>query len=574
MTDLEMTYGEEKKLPTNTYQKTGYTFVGWNENKESTTAQYTEGANVNNLTTENGKTIILYAIWKENEVEKSYIVTYNYSDNGGFEADKEQEEKKPGDNIDLNVEAKKEGYEFVGWSTDKNSKTGLDTLIMEDKDITLYAIFKKDLKLTFIDYKGTEEKQTEKDITIYNNDKGQITAPVINQYSDWMIRYWTIGNLPNSEKSIKTGGLITNIEDSQTYYARYTKEIAITFDLNEGEGIVPNTIKGNIEVNSNNINKIQEMTIMIPNAEISREGFSLVGWMTKKDESGVYYEIGKEASFNENTILYARWMKNSEPSIDDVLPNLDIEYSPINEWTNKNIELNISATDKDSGIKRVTLNNEIILESDGSVSYIIKQNGTYNIEATDIAGNSIRKTITISNIDKTLPKIYDIEKANNSNTGIIEIKVIAIDNESGTNRIEYSFDNKTWNDCLDENIQKDFNVVNYVYKVGESTITINWKEKNNETIYFRAVDEAGNIGEENSIVIDVEEDNSDKLPSEDENTVINNNTDDANNQDDDKADKVFPYLGTKNSIFIIPIVIFVIITVVLLKKYIDLKDVK
>ena len=575
MEDLEMTYEEEKSLPINTYQKTGYTFIGWNEDKEATTAQYTEETNVKNLTTENGETITLYAIWKENEIEKSYIVTYNYSDNGGFEADKEQEEKKSGDNIDLNVEAKKEGYEFVGWSTDKDSKTGLDTLIMEDEDITLYAIFKKDLKLTFIDYRGIEENQTEKDITIYNNDKGQITAPDINEYADWTIRYWTTGNLPNSEESIETGGLITNIEDSQTYYARYTKEITVNFDLNEGEGNVPDTIKGNIEVNSNNINKIQEMTIMIPDAEISREGFSFVGWMTKKDESGVDYEIGKEASFNENTTLYARWMKNSEPSIDEILPKLDIEYLPSNEWTNKNIELNISATDEDSGIERVTVNDEVILENDGSITYIIKQNGMYNIEAIDMAGNIIRKTITISNIDKNLPEIYDIEKVDNSNTGIIEIKVTSIDNESGTNRIEYSYDNETWNDCLDENIQKDFNIVNYVYKVGKSTITINWNGKNSETIYFRAVDEAGNISEQDSIEIDVQDDNNnDEQPPRDENTLINNNTDNINNQNDGRSDKGLPYVGIEGSIFIIPIVILVIVTVVLIKKYKDLKDVK
>ncbi len=574
MSDLEMTYGQEKSLPTNEYQKTGYTFKGWNEDKEATEAQYAEGENVNNLTTENGEFITLYAVWEKNEIDSSHMVTYNYWENGGFDTDKEQEEKKSGENIDLSVEAKKEGYEFVGWSTDKDSKVGLNTLIMEDEDITLYAIFKKDLKLTFIDYKDTEQNKTEKDITIYNNEKGQTTAPFINEYSDWIIRYWTTGNLPNSEEAIGTGELITNIEDSQTYYARYTKEIAINFDLNEGEGIAPETIKGNIEVNSNNISKVEEMTIIIPNAEISREGFSFVGWMTKKDESGVDYEIEKEASFDESITLYARWMKNSEPSIDNVLPILEIEYSPSNEWTNQDIKLNISTKDEDSGIEKVTLNNEVIFDEDGSVEYIIKQNGMYNIEATDMAGNTIRKTITISNIDKNSPEISNIEQVENSNTGAIEINVISTDNESGINRIEYSYDNETWNDCLDETIQKDFSVVNYVYKVGESTITINWRGKEDKTIYFRAVDEAGNIGEEDSIVIDTEENKNDNEPPIGENTVINNNTDDTNNQDDGRSNKILPYVGIKSSIFIVPILILVISAVVFIKKYKDLKDVK
>lgn len=50
----------------------------------------------------------------------------------------------------FNQTALKEGWEFVGWNTDKDAHEGLTTLTM-DSDKTLYAIFKKDLTITFKD---------------------------------------------------------------------------------------------------------------------------------------------------------------------------------------------------------------------------------------------------------------------------------------------------------------------------------------------------------------------------------------------------------------------------------------
>lgn len=58
-------YGSKKKLPGNKYTKKGYKFLGWNTNKKAKTAKYKNKAEIKNLTTTNGKTITLYAIWKK-----------------------------------------------------------------------------------------------------------------------------------------------------------------------------------------------------------------------------------------------------------------------------------------------------------------------------------------------------------------------------------------------------------------------------------------------------------------------------------------------------------------------------
>ena len=550
--------------------KNGFVLRGWTDVRDVAQVKYRAGETYifNNDCT-------LYAVWgQEGEEEEAYLVRYDYSYNGGESSDKIQEEKLPGEKIDLDVEARKTGYEFVGWSTDPDAKEGLEFLVMENKNITLYAIFKKDISLNFIDYKGTEENQTEEKITIYNNDKGEITAPEINQYSDWTSKYWTSDKQPDAEQTVESGGVITNITENQTYFARYTKEISISFDLNEGEGTLPETINGNIEVNSNDINNIKGFEATIPDAEISRDGFTFDGWMTNKDETGTDYEIGEKVVFGSDTVLYAKWTKEGDSTVDGDLPVLILKYNK-DKWTNQDIELLITAEDKESGIDRVTVNGEIVLETDGSTSYTIKENGTYDIEVIDKDGNSLKRSITISNIDKELPEIEKIEKDGE------EIKITSIDNDSGTNRIEYSYDGETWYDLLDESIDKEFIVRNYVYKSGESYAILEVANRN-DIIYFRAIDEAGNIGEIKSIKLNYENDD----PFDNENTTSNNNSGNnningnTNSQNTQKgesknaglANKWLPYAG-KNTIIILIIIIF-IAAIIFRKKYNDLKDVK
>ena len=72
MSNLSMTYGTAKTLTANTFSRTGHTFLGWSTSSTATTATYTNGQSVNNLTTINGATINLYAVWKVN----SYTIDY------------------------------------------------------------------------------------------------------------------------------------------------------------------------------------------------------------------------------------------------------------------------------------------------------------------------------------------------------------------------------------------------------------------------------------------------------------------------------------------------------------------
>ena len=59
-----MTFDTAVNLTANTFVRTDYNFAGWSTTQNGT-SEYPDGASVKNLTTENGKTITLYAVWTE-----------------------------------------------------------------------------------------------------------------------------------------------------------------------------------------------------------------------------------------------------------------------------------------------------------------------------------------------------------------------------------------------------------------------------------------------------------------------------------------------------------------------------
>ena len=65
MQSMTISQGETKTLTANTFEKSGYAFIGWNTDSSATTAQYMDEENVSSLIPNNNTTIDLYAVWKE-----------------------------------------------------------------------------------------------------------------------------------------------------------------------------------------------------------------------------------------------------------------------------------------------------------------------------------------------------------------------------------------------------------------------------------------------------------------------------------------------------------------------------
>ena len=75
MANKSMTYGTASNLTANSFTKSGYTFKNWNTAADGTGTTYTNSQSVNNLSTENGATVTLYAQWKK-EVTKYAVQIY------------------------------------------------------------------------------------------------------------------------------------------------------------------------------------------------------------------------------------------------------------------------------------------------------------------------------------------------------------------------------------------------------------------------------------------------------------------------------------------------------------------
>ena len=92
-------------------------------------------------------------------------VTYDYRTNGGTSADKETVKTYYGADADISVAAYKNGWEHAGWNTKSDSETGL-TRYTVTGNVTLYAVYRKDITVTFVDFAQTYKREG----SMYNND--------------------------------------------------------------------------------------------------------------------------------------------------------------------------------------------------------------------------------------------------------------------------------------------------------------------------------------------------------------------------------------------------------------------
>ena len=145
-----------------------------------------------------------------------HLVTYDYLTNGGTSSNSENEYLPEGSNIKLDYTAEKEGYEFVGWNTNASAREGLKD-IQINEDTTLYAIFKKDLNVTYEMGEGVTSTEKEAEVcSLYNNDKTcEITLPeiTVNTAKGYEIDGWYNGEtnvgMPNSKYNVNNDTTLT-----------------------------------------------------------------------------------------------------------------------------------------------------------------------------------------------------------------------------------------------------------------------------------------------------------------------------------------------------------------------------
>jgi len=327
--------GENTTISKNTFEKVGYTFIGWTTKEDGSD----DGYNWTNWSGvwkyDNGEygikeeTLTLYARWRIN----TYTVSYDYRTNGGSSSSKTSDEVDYNQAVDLSPIAVKEGWTFLGWNTDQNAKSGLSSLTMKTSNITLYAIYKKEARTVTITFnKNGAQSQTDasgnastattvtRSCTIkevYNNETQattcNVTSPTIvaTSITPTVIGYSTAATTHSSSWNHNTSKAVGS---NTTYYAQ-TSKAAITRSITytkQGNGVTSigkTSDSCTIAATYNGTTQATSCTVTAPSITVA-SGYTAVGWNTSSSAtSGT--AVNAKITLSGNATYYSISYKNA-----------------------------------------------------------------------------------------------------------------------------------------------------------------------------------------------------------------------------------------------------------------------
>ena len=254
-------------------------------------------------------------------------VTYDYRTNGGTSADKETVKTYYGADADLSVAAYKNGWEHAGWNTKSDSGTGL-TRYTVTGNVTLYAVYRKDITVTFVDFAQTYKREG----SMYNNDTyALIDAPQCSTYGGWenVSDVTAVGfnsradiTAVGAEKmEVKSGEEHLKIPDSITYYTVCRADVTLTYELNGGtENDTTKPVTKTVYCNAAAPQEVKGFKLQL--GESIKEAFDLDGythsyafatWAENSPESETRFPCNADYVLKENTTMYALWDETVTP---------------------------------------------------------------------------------------------------------------------------------------------------------------------------------------------------------------------------------------------------------------------
>ncbi|MCB6141676.1 InlB B-repeat-containing protein [Lachnospira pectinoschiza] len=254
-------------------------------------------------------------------------VTYDYRTNGGTSADKETVKTYYGADADLSVAAYKNGWEHAGWNTKSDSETGL-TRYTVTGNVTLYAVYRKDITVTFVDFAQTYKREG----SMYNNDTyALIDAPQCSTYGGWenVSDVTAVGfnsradiTAEGAEKmEVKSGEEHLKIPDSITYYTVCRADVTLTYELNGGtENDTTKPVTKTVYCNAAAPQEVRGFKLQL--GESVKESVDLDGythsyafatWAENSPESETRFPCNADYVLKENTTMYALWDETVTP---------------------------------------------------------------------------------------------------------------------------------------------------------------------------------------------------------------------------------------------------------------------
>ena len=226
MTNQEFTYDDAQSLTANTFEKTGYHFIGWSTTDIGTIA-YTNEQSVSNLSSTNEAIVTLYAKWEINV----YTITWYDGDNQVLDTDSVQHGDTPsytGETTPTKTATAQYTYTFDnGWATTLDGAK-LVEIPAATEAASYYAVFSSSINTYTITWKNYDDTVLETDNNVaygetptYNGETPTKASTTANDYS---FNGWSPA--------------VSNVTGAQTYTATFAETlrkytVEFTLDANE-----------------------------------------------------------------------------------------------------------------------------------------------------------------------------------------------------------------------------------------------------------------------------------------------------------------------------------------------------
>ena len=433
MSNQNFTYAAAKKaLTANDFDRTGYTFAGWNTKADGSGTSYSDQEPVQNLTTENNGVVTLYAQW---ELE-TYTITYENL-NGASHTN------LPTYNINTETitfaapTTKPTGYTFANWTPASIVKGSTG-------DVTVTANWTASTSTVTLSQEEATTQGTASVTATYGSAMPNITKPARTGYN--FAGYYTGKDGAGTQYYDKDGKSAKNsdLQEDITLYAKWTiNSHQLTWEVNGGNELTGDYTSGSVEYGTE---------IKVP-ADPTRTGYTFKGW--------------------------------SPSTIDKTMPDKPLTFTA--QWTVNTYTITLDPQSGTGGTTSVIATYDAAMPSitiptaptgyefggyfDGDTKYY-NNDGT-SAKKWDIANNTttlhakwtaIQYRITYENLDGTEnnnPELYTIEDA------------ITFNAPSARNG--YTF--VGWHPASIT-----------AGSTGDKTVTAIWKEKDANTVYLRAND--------------------------------------------------------------------------------------
>jgi len=279
-TETNQASGATFAAQTNTFTRTGYTFVGWNTQANGGGTSYAEGATV----TMPSGALTLYAQWS---AIPTFAVAYDGNDSDGGTSPTETNKAAGATFAAQTNTFARTGYTFTGWNTQADGGGTAyaegATVTMPSGALTLYAQWSA-IPTYAVTYDGNNADGGTTP-TETNKAAGATFAAQANTFSrsGYTFAGWNT-QAGGGGTSYAEGATVTMSAGALTLYAQWSAipTFAVTYDGNDSDG-------GTAPAETN---QVAGATFAAQANTFARTGYTFTGWNTQADGGGTSYAEG------------------------------------------------------------------------------------------------------------------------------------------------------------------------------------------------------------------------------------------------------------------------------------------